>query len=138
VLRQLAPFKGGNIGLRGLHDLDILDKHETVVPIFLVARSKMSILQGGHPLADALHKHFGMDLSGLYTPVTECSTLVLKNDIDPRSVLLPPENGPQPIFPPGLPFADELMLETLEKLSQLTSKIIDLFRGQFGNRNTDP
>jgi len=31
LLRTLAPFKGGNVALRGLHDLDIQDKHIELV-----------------------------------------------------------------------------------------------------------
>jgi hypothetical protein len=33
LLRTFAPYRGGNEALRGLHDLDIRDKHTAIVPI---------------------------------------------------------------------------------------------------------
>jgi hypothetical protein len=33
LLRTFAPYRGGNEALRGLHDLDIQDKHKALVPI---------------------------------------------------------------------------------------------------------
>jgi hypothetical protein len=33
VLKFLKPFRGGNAGLRALHDLDVADKHQALVPI---------------------------------------------------------------------------------------------------------
>jgi hypothetical protein len=32
VLKDLKPFKGGNAALRALHDLDIQDKHHSLIP----------------------------------------------------------------------------------------------------------
>jgi len=32
LLRTLAPYKGGNVALRAIHDLDIEDKHKTLIP----------------------------------------------------------------------------------------------------------
>lgn len=31
-LKKLQPYKGGNIALRALHDLDVMDKHQLIVP----------------------------------------------------------------------------------------------------------
>jgi hypothetical protein len=32
LVRSMKPFKGGNIKLRAIHDLDITDKHKTLIP----------------------------------------------------------------------------------------------------------
>jgi hypothetical protein len=32
IVEQTAPYKGGNDGLRAIHDLDLLDKHQALVP----------------------------------------------------------------------------------------------------------
>ena len=32
LLKKLKPFKGGNLELRELHDLDIRDKHTSLIP----------------------------------------------------------------------------------------------------------
>lgn len=36
IIETTAPYKGGNDGLRALHDLDILDKHQMIVPTIAV------------------------------------------------------------------------------------------------------
>jgi hypothetical protein len=33
ALKFCAPYRGGNIGLRSLHELDIADKHQALVPV---------------------------------------------------------------------------------------------------------
>jgi hypothetical protein len=33
LLKQLCPYKGGNVALRTIHDLDIQDKHQALVPV---------------------------------------------------------------------------------------------------------
>lgn len=34
IIRTLQPYKGGNEALRAIHDLDIMDKHQLLIPIF--------------------------------------------------------------------------------------------------------
>jgi hypothetical protein len=36
IIEQTSPYKGGNDGLRAIHDLDILDKHQALVPTIAV------------------------------------------------------------------------------------------------------
>ncbi len=33
AVRSLKPYKGGNIALRAVHDIDIADKHQTLLPV---------------------------------------------------------------------------------------------------------
>lgn len=33
LLKSMAPYKGGNTLLRALHDLDVMDKHQLIVPV---------------------------------------------------------------------------------------------------------
>jgi hypothetical protein len=33
VVRSLKPYKGGNIALRAIHDMDIADKHQAMLPV---------------------------------------------------------------------------------------------------------
>lgn len=39
IVKQLAPYAGGNAALRGLHDLDIQDKHHTLIPVTTAMRT---------------------------------------------------------------------------------------------------
>jgi hypothetical protein len=36
IIESTAPYRGGNDGLRAIHDLDILDKHQLIVPTIAV------------------------------------------------------------------------------------------------------
>ena len=33
TIRSLKPYRNGNVKLRAIHDLDIMDKHQTIIPI---------------------------------------------------------------------------------------------------------
>lgn len=33
LITKLAPYKGGNAALRAIHDLDIMDKHQALIPL---------------------------------------------------------------------------------------------------------
>lgn len=37
IIVNMAPYRGGNNGLRAIHDLDILDKHQALLPVISVA-----------------------------------------------------------------------------------------------------
>jgi hypothetical protein len=32
-IKSLKPYKGGNVPLRAMHDLDIMDKHQAIIPL---------------------------------------------------------------------------------------------------------
>lgn len=51
LVKELKPFPGGNVSLRGLHDLDILDKHKSLVPVLGAATSPTATIRfyGGEP-----------------------------------------------------------------------------------------
>jgi hypothetical protein len=34
LLKSLKPFKGGSAALRAIHDLDVMDKHHTLIPVY--------------------------------------------------------------------------------------------------------
>src|ERR1700677_1764619 len=36
IIEQTKPYKGGNPGLRAIHDLNIMDKHQTIIPTIAV------------------------------------------------------------------------------------------------------
>lgn len=37
IIKKTAPYKGGNDGLRAIHDLDIVDKHKALIPAIATA-----------------------------------------------------------------------------------------------------
>ena len=63
AIHSLKPHKGGNLALRSIHDMDIADKHQALLPLL----GAVSV-----PLADILGTGPGF-------PVPEWSTLVVKD-----------------------------------------------------------
>jgi hypothetical protein len=47
ALTKLGPYKGGNDALRAIHDLDIQDKHRTIIPAILAARTPDMLIKMG-------------------------------------------------------------------------------------------
>jgi hypothetical protein len=47
---SLKPYRGGNLALRGIHDLDVQDKHQALIPVANVVDAPGGILMfGGRP-----------------------------------------------------------------------------------------
>lgn len=138
AIRTTRPYKnGGHPGLRGLHDLDMLDKHEIAIPVYLVARGRMAIMDQianltGHPLLKMLAR-------GGFYPVHEGSKLSIRKDLgEPTDVLDFSGAKPIPQLPPGLPFAEKPIVEVLKGLSQLSAQVVSGFEGKFGRRDGVP
>lgn len=124
VLMNLKPYKGGNIGLRGLHDLDVSDKHKLVLPIYLAVPFHSPRITVG-----ALTIDFG----GFQTHLHAGSTMHVAPDAAAKFEAF--KGKVYAAFPTGLPFAGEPVVETLHKLAQLATGVVDLLRRQFGGGN---
>ncbi len=134
AIRDLKPFKGGNKLLRGLHDLDVLDKHRLIVPAYL---AKWHRYDHGQALADAL----GLPEPVLFmTDGTIDSTFVRPGErirsklgIDPLKYLRPHDRGVVSRFPSlvSAPFAGEEVVPTLHQLKQMVAKILLSFQAKF-------
>lgn len=53
-LKFVEPYRGGNVGLRAIHDMDVADKHQALIPILGTAVLDLSSRLGQH--ADAATK----------------------------------------------------------------------------------
>jgi hypothetical protein len=114
LIRKTRPFKGVGSAIRDLHDLDIEDKHETIIPLYIVAMHRLAI-PDDH--ANMFASAMGFDLRRMGAPLSEGGTIVVAHDIDPRSFFIPAEGGPQAHFPRGKPFEDQSAVEVLEWLA---------------------
>ena len=117
LLKTKRPYTGGDVLLRGIHDLDILDKHQLIVPVFntaMVRELKIDTGEGG------------------------CTTLVDCHFIGSRFTIgLPPNSNPipgdkieaVPAFAEGTPrpFAGSKVGESLEQAAELVLGIIEAF-----------
>lgn len=70
LLRQFAPYSGGNERLRALHDLDIQDKHTTLVP---TGHTMNVTVEGAYLIDDLAQNTFtvrGDDIHYVFPPDT--------------------------------------------------------------------
>lgn len=105
AVRQLEPFTGGNNLLRSLHDLDIQDKHHSLIPhAALMSSPKISVK---------------MDGNGNPVGFAE-GTLELEADPDEKPVV-------KFTFPEDSVFANEEVVAVLWQLEQHVSEIVDQF-----------
>jgi hypothetical protein len=99
LLRRLKPYPGGNIALRAIHDLDIRDKHTSLIP------TPMAV---GSPV-----------LSRWDDDSTPNLTIVGDATAPSQLTLAFPANGP---------LAGQEILPTLQSLIELTAGIVEAFR----------
>lgn len=130
LIRMSKPYKEkGHPVLYGLHELDMWDKHELVLPTYVVARAKV-------PMIGDVMKMFGINFQGFY-PVHEGSKLSIRKDLgEPTDVMDFTGGKPMPQLPPGLPFAEKPILGVLQHLSKFTSNVVAVFETKFGKRDT--
>ncbi len=110
ALRELQPFAGGNNLLRSLHDLDIQDKHHSLIPhAAFMTTPKVSVKTdaNGNPFGFAEGK--------------------LELEVDPNE---------KPVvkftFPEDSVFANEEVVAVLQQLHEHVSAIVDQFAGSQG------
>ncbi|UTP38987.1 hypothetical protein M9M90_17445 [Phenylobacterium sp. LH3H17] len=113
LVRRFQPYTGGNGALRGVHDLDIIDKHQTLLPV----AGEISHATGGIGLED-ITTRVGRPAQG--TALIEAYAMHgLMAGITPAKFAL--------VFPRGGPFAGLQMVPTLEDLIQDFSRVVDAF-----------
>jgi len=104
-LLKLKPYQGGNVALRALHDLDIRDKHRTLIP------EKTMITTPG----------IGLALASDGTPK-------MRSDGTPELMFNPDDTAEvRYIFPDDYPLSGQPIVPTLHNLVETVSAIIDRF-----------
>jgi len=107
LLKQFAPYTGGNDALRGLHDLDIQDKHHTIIPVLSMISSPtytVNIHEDGRRVR-----------------------LLMPDPFDPKDLLTA-------TLPEGGAFGHEPLVPTLKNLVQLTEGILESFAAMVAAR----
>jgi hypothetical protein len=125
MIIDLAPYKGGNTMLRSIHDMNILDKHQTLVPV----------IAGGISPA--------MTIAFDPARPTDIPRIPTKIDRDGQSLVVMPPISNLPLgtelpadwaitFDANAgPLAGREVIETLNQLTGLTESIVQLFRARF-------
>ncbi|MEO5598898.1 MAG: hypothetical protein ABIQ66_09790 [Novosphingobium sp.] len=115
----LQPFKGGNLPLRLLHDLDIMDKHDLIIPMFLSGRYEL--------------KTNLISIEGATYPMVEGMEVCCAMKSVPKDLLLPNQVGIiQPVFRQEAGAGHEPVVGVLHNLAKMTEEIVESFAAQFG------
>jgi hypothetical protein len=113
LIRTLQPYKNGNAALRGVHDLDIMDKHQTLLPVAGQVRGPNMAL--GYERLE----HIGTpNLARGKARPEHCPDMPIGHTF-PAAFKL--------IVPRGLPFAEMEMIPLFGSLLDYFSRIIDAF-----------
>ena len=96
-IRSLKPYQSGNAALRGLHDLDLQDKHRGMMPQPTSVASPIIQLR---------------DDNGHQLPIP----IIIGDPNKPSDIKI--------VFPEGSPFANEEIVPTLHKLETLADSIV--------------
>ena len=111
-------------------DIDIFDIQDDSPP-YLVACSIFNL----PPLVLTAGKEkTSIDLSKFFFPLHAGTRMTVAKGIDPRTTVQLIEGGPIPVFPDGMPFAGQAVVETLGCLRKVVGELIDSFFQQFGKR----
>ncbi|WP_426179278.1 hypothetical protein [Rhizorhabdus sp. FW153] len=119
LIRSLEPYHGGNTLLRGLHDLDILDKHTLIIPVAGLA------IQPSLDL-DFVNEIYVKRAISDAVKLVEDGTLLDANlpvglEIRHDSLIF------QTAFDEGQPFSNHGVLKTLEEISNMVRGVIEMF-----------
>jgi hypothetical protein len=121
LIRSLEPYKGGNKALRAVHDLDIIDKHQTLIPAMQYVSSPPYIAASpeGNVGGTVTVK---MAVAGDGDPIANVPAMP---GISPGDLL--EIEDLTLVFPGEVPFAWTDILPTLHELTELVAGIVETF-----------
>jgi hypothetical protein len=118
ILDSIKPYKTGNPALWGLHEINIRDKHEIIIPVLKL------IGFFGVALEDDQHLPVGSD----YYIMDESSRIRLRK-ADDRKVTIKDKGRPSAniLFDIGTSFAPEAVFPALKRVSEEVARTVRLF-----------
>lgn len=142
AILALQPYTGGNPLLRGLHDLDIIDKHRLILPVYFaqwrrdnIALRITDLMRNENPHQDVPKIAFLSDMEN--TPMSVGDIIVCEVGEDPLRYY---EEVKSPVlirFPSSddTPFQHSFVLDVLAQLFEHINGILVSFATQFGPSN---
>lgn len=115
LVRNFRPFKGGNVTLRGIHDLDIADKHQALIPVASLIKTAPSV--SDFYLSDL---EIGIESDGR-CQITNTDNDWLKELGDNIPVRI------ELLFPEDTPFAGKEIISELQNAAKMFLGVIEAF-----------
>ena len=140
AILDLKPFLGGDELLRGLHDLDIIDKHRLIVPVYFaqwrrhdMAKRVTDLMRKENPNREIPNIVFISDMENTPMPVGEI--IICDVGEDPLRYYDEIKSPVLIRFPSvdGMPFQHSFVLEILAQLFERVHQVLASFATQFGN-----
>lgn len=128
IIRSLKPYKGGNEMLRAIHDLDITDKHKTLIPAtHYVGIKNFQMVNASGPLITINNLRVGPIKDGqIIMSLPPARNIKVGQYFQPSFEIT---------FGEGQPLERKPILETLHELAKIVNDIIDLFSVHISNKN---
>ncbi len=129
MVRSLKPYKGGNELLRTIHDLDITDKHKTLIPTAHYAGIKnFQMLNASGPLLTINNMHCGPIRDGMVLMSLPPARNVSIGQTFQPSLRITLNEGPLA--------RDKDIIEALKEFTSLIERIVRTFEEHFENKGT--
>ena len=124
IIRALKPYRGGNAVLRGLHDLDIMDKHKAVMKIGagqgISPPMRKTVLQE-KPFKILMEA----DWSALPTIPIDMTGFKVRPGVEIIGKVVGPQIGV--FLASGLPLGGQSILAAVTKMGRLVQSIVQTF-----------
>jgi hypothetical protein len=126
LIESLQPYRGGNSLLRAIHDFDIIDKHQTILPVLAGGTSPEGLISffGNDPtMVPAISSRIRK--AGQYLMVMPpVSNLPIGTKLPARWHLVFDANAE--------PFSGYDIVKLLHEFCELVNGIVEMFAGKFG------
>ncbi|MBC5833198.1 hypothetical protein BVJ63_19550 [Vibrio cholerae] len=129
IIRELQPYTGGNKLLRSLHDLDITDKHKSLVPVAHYAGIKNFQMSGASgPMLTIQNLHCGPIRDGMVLmSLPPAANVRIGQSFNPSLKLCLDEDVID---------RDEELVETLHKYVNMVEDILQRFKDFIARENS--
>jgi hypothetical protein len=114
----VRPYPGGNYAIWALHHLDILDKHQFIIPVFAMWAYRDLRVENDEHLSFGGNCHFITDSPSRLFPVELEGNLTVKNKGHTSAVML---------FPPDVPCEGQRVVPVINELKESVSCVVEAF-----------
>jgi hypothetical protein len=113
----VKPYTAGNYPLWALHELNIRDKHQLLIPVFEVMRFMNICLEDDKHISFPEGRFFALDASSSFKLNRE-GNLTVKNKGNAATAIL---------FNVGIPYASQSVIQALYEIAESVTRAIDAF-----------
>jgi len=115
---DIKPYRDGNYAIWALHHLDILDKHQFIIPVFAMRAFRGLRVENDEHISFGENCHFITDSTSRLFPIGLEGNLTVKDKGHTSAEML---------FPPDVPCEGQLVVPVINKLKESVSCVVQAF-----------